>query len=125
LQVQVLSPLHDGAVGRWCRFNHPRILIMSMNRQQKRMLKKQGEVDDAGEPVRGRRQQNAAPPQDRTSPVQFLREVRGELRKVAWPSRDETVNYSIVVLFTIVLLGAFIYGLDWVFATFILDLFEN
>jgi preprotein translocase subunit SecE len=98
---------------------------MSMNRQQKRMLQKQGEVDAAGEPVRGRRQPNSAPPQDRTSPVQFLREVRGELRKVAWPSRDETVNYSIVVLFAIVLLGAFIYGLDWVFATFILDLFEN
>jgi len=98
---------------------------MSMNRQQKRMLQKQGEVDADGEPVRARRQQpNAAPPQERTSPMQFLREVRGELRKVAWPSRPETVNYSIVVLFTIVVLGGIIYGLDWVFSTFILELFE-
>ena len=96
-----------------------------MNRQQKRMLQKQGEVDADGEPVRARRQQpGAAPPQERTSPMQFLREVRGELRKVAWPSRPETVNYSIVVLFTIVVLGAIIYGLDWLFSTFILELFE-
>ena len=61
---------------------------------------------------------------ERTSPIQFLREVRSELRKVAWPSRSETVNYSIVVLVTIVVLGTIIYGLDWLFSTFILDLFE-
>ena len=99
---------------------------MSMNRQQKRMLQRQGDVDADGEPVRTRRgQPSAAPARERTSPGQFLREVRGELRKVAWPSRDETVNYSIVVLVTIVVVGAMIYGLDWVFSTFILDLFEN
>lgn len=98
---------------------------MSMNRQQKRMMQKQGEVDADGEPVRSRRQPSSAPPKERTSPGQFLREVRSELRKVAWPSRSETVNYSIVVLVTIVVLGAMIYGLDWFFSTFILDLFEN
>ena len=98
---------------------------MSMNRQQKRMLQKQGEVDADGEPVRSRRQPQQAASQERTGPLQFLREVRGELRKVAWPSRSETVNYSIVVLVTIVVLGAIIYGLDWVFSTLILDLFET
>ena len=100
---------------------------MSMNRQQKRMLQKQGEVDADGAPVRQRRQQPSAgaPVQERTSPGQFLREVRGELRKVAWPSRSETINYSIVVLVTIVFMGALIYGLDWLFSTFILELFEQ
>ncbi len=44
---------------------------------------------------------------------------------MAWPTRDETVNYSIVVFFTIVVIGAMIYGLDWLFSTFILELFEN
>ena len=99
---------------------------MSMNRQQKRMLQKQGEVDADGAPVRTRRQPAAGgPPQERTSPGQFLREVRGELRKVAWPSRSETINYSIVVLVTIVILTAMIYGLDWLFSTFVLELFES
>ena len=89
------------------------------------MLQKQGEMDAEGEPIRQRRQQTSAPPQERTPPIQFLREVRGELRKVAWPSRDETINYSIVVLATIVVLTAMIYGLDWLFSTFILNLFDN
>jgi preprotein translocase subunit SecE len=97
---------------------------MSMNRQQKRMLQKQGEIDAEGAPVRARRQAPSAPPRERTTPVQFLREVRGELRKVAWPSRAETINYSVVVLITIIVLTAMIYGLDWLFSTFILDLFE-
>ena len=97
---------------------------MAMNRQQKRMLLKQGEVDAEGAPVRTRNRASSAPP-ERTPPVQFLREVRGELRKVAWPSRAETVNYSIVVLVTVVVLTAMIYGLDWVFSTFILELFDN
>ncbi len=99
---------------------------MSMNRQQKRMLQKQGEVDADGEPVRKRRQQTtSAPPQERTSPGQFIGEVRGELRKVAWPSRAETINYSIVVLATIVVITTMIYGLDWLFSTLVLDLFAN
>ena len=99
---------------------------MSMNRQQKRMLQRQGEVDADGEPIRARRRQTSSgPPQERTGFIQFLREVRNELRKVAWPSRSETVNYSIVVLVTVIVLGAMIYGLDWVFSVFILDLFDN
>ena len=98
---------------------------MSMNRQQKRMLQRQGEIDADGSPVRRRPQQSSAPTHERTSPAQFLREVRGELRKVAWPSRSETINYSIVVLFTIVVLTAMIYGLDWLFSTFVLELFES
>lgn len=90
------------------------------------MLQKQGEVDADGEPIRKRRQQTtAAPTHERTSPGQFIGEVRGELRKVAWPSRSETINYSIVVLVTIVVITTMIYGLDWLFSTLILDLFDN
>ena len=99
---------------------------MSMNRQQKRMLQRQGEVDADGAPVRRRgAPQQSAPAQERIGPAQFIREVRGELRKVAWPSRSETVNYSIVVLVTIMILTSMIYGLDWLFSTFVLELFES
>jgi len=96
---------------------------MAMNRQQKRMLQRQGEIDSEGAPIRSRTRPSQT--QERTPPIQFLREVRGELRKVAWPSRAETVNYSIVVLVTVVVLTAMIYGLDWVFSTFILELFDT
>ena len=49
-------------------------------------------------------------------PRQFVREVRGELRKVAWPTRAEVINYSIIVLVTLVVLTAFIVGLDYGFS---------
>lgn len=59
--------------------------------------------------------QALAPSRRRVGPRQFLHEVNGEMRKVAWPTRAETVNYSTVVLVTLVLLTAMIFGLDIAF----------
>jgi preprotein translocase subunit SecE len=68
-------------------------------------------------PVRG------APRRERTRPRQFLREVRGELRRVAWPSRKEVASYSVVVLVTVTLMMAYIAGLDTVFGRFVFWIF--
>ncbi len=54
--------------------------------------------------------------------MQFLREVRGELRKVAWPTRDEVIKYSIVVLVAVALLTTLIFALDFVFGEGVLKL---
>jgi preprotein translocase subunit SecE len=100
---------------------------MAMNRQTKRMLQKQGQLGADGEPVAQKRQRQAPPPKNRdqrVGPVQFLREVRGELRKVAWPTRAEVINYSVVVLVTVVLLTALIFGLDYVFGEGVLRLLK-
>ncbi len=98
----------------------------SMNREQKRALKKRGEIDDEGEPTRSRRQAPAQRPSEpRPSVRQYIHEVRAELRKVAWPSRDEVVNYSIVVLITLVILTTFIGVLDWGLGEGLLKLFER
>ena len=56
--------------------------------------------------------------------AQFSREVRSELRKVAWPSRSETKNYTVVVILTIVVVTAVVAGLDWVFSNSVLELFD-
>ncbi|MGI9603588.1 MAG: preprotein translocase subunit SecE [Acidimicrobiales bacterium] len=99
---------------------------MAMNREQKRALQKQGEVDGDGEFVAKKREAPSRQlKEERTSPGQFLKEVRTELRKVAWPSRSETINYSIIVLITITVLTAVIFALDWVFAEFVLSLFDT
>jgi preprotein translocase subunit SecE len=50
----------------------------------------------------------------RTSPVEFLGEVRSELRKVAWPSRKEVISYTIVVLVTSLVLTLLVWGMDYV-----------
>lgn len=60
---------------------------------------------------------------ERTSPAEFLREVRGEMKKVAWPTRQEVINYSIVVLVVTILLTLMVGGLDWVFRRATINLF--
>ena len=47
------------------------------------------------------------------APGRFLREVYEELRKVVWPTPAELYRYTLVVLFTVVLLGTFIGGTDF------------
>ena len=44
---------------------------------------------------------------------QFLRDVYDELRKVVWPTPGELYRYTLVVIFTVVLLGVFIGGVDY------------
>ena len=78
---------------------------MAMNRETKRMMQRQGQIGPTARPCATKRAAPAARPrsEERTSPGQFLREVRGELRKVAWPTKSEVINYSIIVLIAVVL----------------------
>lgn len=125
-------------------------MSQSMNREQRRMLKKQGqEVTEDGQVIQTRsgggtgsgsggrvtskggegsdapkRRREPAPRAERTGPVQFGREVRTELSKVSWPNRTEVINYSVVVFATVVVLTVFIGAIDWVFSSFVLELFE-
>ena len=51
----------------------------------------------------------------RGNPLDFVRDVRSELRKVAWPSQRETVNLTAVVLAFSVAVGLFLGGIDFLF----------
>jgi preprotein translocase subunit SecE len=44
--------------------------------------------------------------------VQFLRDVRIEMKKVIWPSRQEVINYTVVVLVTVTVVATFILVMD-------------
>ena len=80
---------------------------MTLNREQRRMLQRQGEIDETGEPVRTRRAAPAAQAkEERTGATDFVKEVRGELKKVAWPTREETIRYTVIVFITLVLYPA-------------------
>jgi preprotein translocase subunit SecE len=46
-------------------------------------------------------------------PARFLREVYDELRKVVWPTPGELYRYTLVVIFTVIILGVFIGGVDY------------
>ena len=91
------------------------------------MMQRQGQVDADGSPAR--REAPRPPAQrvatkERIGPPEYVRQVRAELRKVAWPTRAEVINYSIVVLVALVLLTALIFGLDYVFAKAVIFLFQ-
>ena len=57
--------------------------------------------------------------------VEFAREVRNELAKVAWPNRPEVVKYTIVVFVTLVFMVSLVFGLDYGFAKGVLFLFGS
>ncbi|MFQ5861769.1 MAG: preprotein translocase subunit SecE [Candidatus Brocadiales bacterium] len=46
--------------------------------------------------------------------VEFLIDTQGELQKVAWPTRPELVGSTGVVIILLVILGVYIFGVDWV-----------
>ena len=83
-----------------------------LNREQKRQLKKMGALDDQGKVQKAPRAQPKKKT-DRVGPRQYLKEVRDEMRKVAWPTRPEVVRYSIIVTATVVVYTAFVGGLDY------------
>ena len=84
-----------------------------MNRETKRMLQRQGQMGPDGAPARRQPPPRPAPKPQRTSPTEFARQVRAELRKVAWPTSDEVINDSVIVGIALVLLTALIFVLDY------------
>jgi preprotein translocase subunit SecE len=55
----------------------------------------------------------------KTSPNEFIRQVRTEIGKVVWPTRAETTQTAIMVLIMTVILAVFFLGIDAVFAAIV------
>jgi preprotein translocase subunit SecE len=89
-----------------------------MNRESKPEIGRQ-RPDEGGE----HRTLSGTPKRKRTSPMTFLREVRGELRRVAWPSLREVRSYSIVVLVTVTLLTVYVALIDAAFGRAMFQIF--
>lgn len=47
----------------------------------------------------------------------FLKEVHLEMKKVNWPTRKETIKYTLIILGVTVAVAAFLGGLDFVFTS--------
>jgi preprotein translocase subunit SecE len=107
-----------------------------VNRETKRLMQRQGQMEADGSPAArkapastksgGPRQPRSRPQgRKRTTPVQFVREVRDEMRQVAWPSRSELINYTSVVLTTLVIMISLIFVLNLAFGKLITLLFSK
>ena len=51
----------------------------------------------------------------KTSPAEFINQVRAEARKIVWPTSRETVQTTIMVLIMTTILSLFFFGVDTVF----------
>ncbi len=95
-----------------------------MKRAQERAEKQQKRVGaEKPSPTQAATRRASAPQKrKRTGIRQFLREVRLELRKVDWPNRKELVTYTVVVLVTVTVLTAYVFGLDQAFERIIFSI---
>jgi preprotein translocase subunit SecE len=107
-----------------------------VNRETKRMMQRQGQMEADGSPASRRAsgsqaQRPARSPgrgpsgRKRTTPVQFSREVRDEMRQVAWPSRTELINYTSIVVTVLVIMISLIFLLNLGIGKLITDLFTK
>ena len=87
-----------------------------MNREMRRLQKKEEE--------RARRRRKQGPRQKQRRPgeekpslwarlTQYFREVRQELKKVAWPTAQQTFTFTVVVLVVTVVVTALTFGFDF------------
>ena len=51
----------------------------------------------------------------KTSPAEFINQVRAEARKIVWPTGRETVQTTIMVLIMTTILSLLFFGVDTVF----------
>ena len=68
----------------------------------------------------------AAPPADNvfTRSLQFLREVKIELKKVTWPSRQQTLGSTLVVIVLVMIISLFLGMVDLGLSGVIRSLFK-
>jgi len=48
----------------------------------------------------------------KTSPVEFIQQVRAETRKVVWPTRRETIMTGVMVMIMTLILAIFFFAID-------------
>ncbi|WP_373487472.1 preprotein translocase subunit SecE [Blastomonas sp.] len=55
----------------------------------------------------------------KTSPGEFVRQVRTEASKVVWPTRQETITTAIMVFIMMTIMAIFFLGVDSVFGAIV------
>jgi preprotein translocase subunit SecE len=100
---------------------------MAMNREMRRLMEREERLqkrDQGTGPGRGQRRarpggtpSGAGGPAVAKRPIwsrlaTFLHEVRQELKKVSWPSREQMVVFTIVTLIVTIFLTLVVFGLD-------------
>ena len=81
-----------------------------LQEREERLQKKQGKKRPQKRPQKGQEQLGFF-----ARVRKFLREVRIELKRVSWPSREQMVAFTTVTVITSAAATLFVFGLDFVF----------
>jgi len=90
-----------------------------LNREMRRLQAKEEERAKKRRAEGSRPQKKSAKDQDLSffaRAKKYFREVRQELKKVAWPSREELTTYTVVVFGVTTVLTLVVFALDWGFS---------
>ena len=100
-------------------------MTQPMNRETKRLLKKQGTLAADGSPIaRERVTSGPTTPKVKTPPLEFLRQVRAELKKVVWPTRPEIINFTSVTIVMLLIVTFLVAIFDFLSAKGVYGLFS-
>jgi preprotein translocase subunit SecE len=74
----------------------------------------------------GRESERSTTPAPRTraskggggGPIQFVRDVQLEMKRVSWPSRSEVVSTTIICLIAVLFFGLYLWGVDSLLSLF-------
>lgn len=99
-----------------------------MNREMRRLQAKEEERSKKRR-SEGPRTSKKAPNADKPSFIErtrkYFREVRSEMKKVNWPSREELMTYTIVVFSMTTVLTLIVFGMDWAFNKLVLSVLDS
>jgi len=60
----------------------------------------------------------------KTNPIQFLRQVKQEVKKVTWPSKKDVTRATIMIITIVALASVFFFFVDLVFAAIVHAIFR-
>ncbi len=95
-----------------------------MNREMRRLQAKEEERakkkrgDASRQPKKSKKSQDLSFFQ---RAKKYFREVRQELKKVAWPDREELMTYTVVVFTMTTVLTVVVFGMDWLFSKLVIN----
>jgi preprotein translocase subunit SecE len=106
-----------------------------MNREMRRMQEREERLQKKGDTGRDKANRRAAAMQSKAPVAErrslwarlrdYLHEVRQELRKVTWPTREQMIAFTTVTVITSVVLTAVVFGLDVVMKEFVFWLLDR
>lgn len=60
----------------------------------------------------------------KTSPIQFLRQVKQEVKKITWPTKKDVIRATIMVITIVAIASAFFFVVDSIFGAIVRAIFR-